>query len=126
MSDISIPTLKNEELEVSGSLQDKTIGVKLEGSSTVFQPDELRSYWKQVHAAALQAEVTRVAVDIGALEFMNSSGFSTLVEWLASILELDKESQYKVHFISNDQHDWQRRSMKAVQGLALDLVTVES
>ena len=126
MSDINLPTLKNEELEVSTSFQEREIGVKLEGSSTVFQPDELRKYWKQIHEAALQAQVARVAVDIGALEFMNSSGFSTLIDWLASILELEKGNQYRVHFISNNEHAWQRRSMKALQCLAMDLVTIES
>ena len=65
-------------------------------------------------------------VDVRELEFMNSSCFKSIVSWLTSIMELPPPEQYKVHFLSNPERLWQRRSLHALRSFALMLVTIES
>jgi hypothetical protein len=80
----------------------------------------------ELHDEARRLEVKRVVVDVRELEFMNSSCFKSIVSWLNSIMELEPDQQYKIHFRSNPERLWQRRSLHALRSFALMLVTIES
>ena len=43
-----------------------------------------------------------------------------------ALQEEDTADQYKVRYLSNAEYSWQRRSLHALQCLAVDLVTIET
>ena len=52
--------------------------------------------------------------------------FKVFVTWLAQVQELPTEKQYRIHFMSNPNMHWQRRSLAALSCFAVDLVTIET
>lgn len=126
MSKLEIPTFEADGLKVLPQLDDdKRLRISMSGSATSYRPDGLRGYLRKLHAEGLRLSVDEVAVDMKDLEFMNSAGFSTLIDWLVSLQEEEEGKRYKVRFVSSKEHQWQRRSLNALKCLAVDLVTVE-
>ena len=125
MSELGISAFDADGLHVLPQLDADGLRLRMSGSATSYRPDGLRGYLKTVHAEGLRLAVQEVAVDMTELEFMNSAGFSTLIDWLVALQEESEEKRYKVRFISSKEHQWQRRSLNALKCLAVDLVTVE-
>jgi hypothetical protein len=125
MTRLNLPPFRTEELNITPSQNGASIAVVVAGSATAYRPDDLRSYLQQLHSECIRVGAQEVAVDLRALEFMNSAGFSTFIDWLVTLQEEDRNSQYKVRYLSNSEYSWQRRSLHALQCLAVDLVSID-
>lgn len=87
---------------------------------------ELEKYFEDLHATATSTSPPRdVVLDLQAVDFMSSSCLSKLVSWLARIRDLDTAARYKVRIRSNPKIPWQKRSLRAVQFFAPELVTLD-
>jgi hypothetical protein len=126
MSDFNLAPFRTDELSIVPSISDRVVTLCISGSATTYRPDELRAYLQRFHAECMRVMVTEVAVDVRNLEFMNSAGFSTFIDWLVTLQEEDKKRQYTVRYLSNNEYTWQRRSLHALQCLAVDLVKIET
>ena len=127
MSELNLSNYEADGLWVEPKLSPEgAFTVNLAGSATAYKPEGLRRYLQQVHAEALRLQVPEVRVDLNELEFMNSAGFSTLIDWLVALQSVEPEKQYRVRFLSNSRHLWQRRSLNALKCLAVDLVTIDA
>jgi len=113
-------------LAAEGAFADGVITVRLAGCADAETKSEFDVFIEKVQGEALRLAATKVTVDLRELEFMNSSCFKTFVSWLANIRELDPSTQYRIHFLSNPEHHWQRRSLAALSCFAVDLVAVDS
>jgi hypothetical protein len=80
---------------------------------------------EEIHREACRLGVREVVVDLRALEFMNSSCLKSFVWWIGSIQKLELAKQYRIRFLAVTSRYWQRRSLGALAGLALDLVSIE-
>lgn len=125
MSELKLDRFIEEGLTLEPACDTGEMTVRLTGSATVYQPESLRRYLQLLHAENLRLGVKRVVVDLRELEFMNSAGFSAFIDWLVTLLEEPPERQYKVVYRSNAAYLWQRRSLHALQCLAVDLVSIE-
>lgn len=125
MSELNVGVFEEDGLKLEPAWADGEMTVTLTGSATVYQPEALRGYLQKVHAENVRLGARRVLVDLRALEFMNSAGFSTFIDWLVTLQEEPPEKQYKVVYRSNGSYLWQRRSLHALQCLAVDLVSIE-
>ncbi len=56
---------------------------------------------------------------------MNSSCFKSFVTWIGEVQDLQPDKQYRIHFRSNPEMLWQRRSLHALRCFAVDLITIE-
>lgn len=114
------------ELDVRADVAGPTLAVAFTGSAEMGVFDALKVIVARLHAAALAAKVTEVAIDFTKLEFMSSSCFKCLVTWIGDITDLEEARQYKLRFHSSSVHLWQRRSLHVLQTFATELVFVES
>jgi anti-anti-sigma factor len=123
---LQLPKLTVPVLTADAELADKVATIRFKGTADIEAKPELDHYVQKLHAEAIRLEVTKVAVDLRELEFMNSSSFKVFVTWLALVQELPAERQYRIHFLSNPSMHWQRRSLAALSCFAVDLVTIET
>jgi hypothetical protein len=126
MTALTLPSFANEEIKIEPRLRDDTLEVLVDGSSTSYSPEDLHAYLQELHTECIRLGICRVEVDLRNLEFMNSAGFSTFIDWLMALQAADKAKQYKVHYISSAEHAWQRRGLQALRCIADDLVSIET
>jgi len=115
------------DLRTETDLARTALTVKMIGSAESQVTTDLDRYLKRLHAAAVEAKVPEVVVDMRALDFMNSSCFKTFVTWINTLQEAgDGEGPYRVRFLADDKKHWQGRSLGALACFAVDLIRVES
>jgi CheY-like chemotaxis protein len=125
---LSLPGL----LMASGDFSAKAYGdsrrivVHLEGSADMLLTVDIGKLWKAAHDEALRSGVPELEVDFRDLEFMNSSCFKTIVNWLETLRETPPAKQYKVIFVLDRKQHWQMRTLRTLTSFAADLATVET
>ena len=105
---------------------DGVVSARVRGTADAECRAELDTFVKALHQQAAQHGVQKVVVDFRELKFMNSSSFKLFVTWLAQVNELPANAKYRIHFLSNPNLHWQRRSLAALSCFAVDLVTIET
>jgi len=106
--------------------EETAIHIVFNGTADFEAKTDLETVIKKLHTEAQALEVERVVVDFRELEFMNSSCFKVFVSWLAQVQEMPADQQYRIHFRSNPNLHWQRRSLAALSCFAVDLVAIET
>ena len=123
---LAVSPLQTDGFSSDVALEEDVVVVSLTGCADLKVWRGLGEMLTALHGEVRRLDKKRVIVDVRELEFMNSSCFKSIVSWLTSIMELEPEQQYKVHFRSNPERLWQRRSLHALRSFALMLVTIES
>ncbi|HEY5922083.1 MAG TPA: hypothetical protein VIV11_10455 [Kofleriaceae bacterium] len=123
---VQLPKLRSPVLSGDAEIVGTVITARFRGTADIEAKPELDQYVKALHDEALRVTATKVQIDLRELEFMNSSSFKVFVTWLAQVQELPAEQQYRIHFLSNPNMHWQRRSLAALSCFAVDLVTIET
>jgi anti-anti-sigma factor len=104
---------------------DDVVTVELVGNADLRAKKDLGAMLTSLHEEMTQSGASHVVIDVRQLEFMNSSCFKAFVSWLTDIMELPKEEQYRVKFLSNPDTLWQRRSLHALRSYALMIVSID-
>lgn len=125
MSAIDLPAVGAPELGAHAEHEGDTLTLRLSGTADMRVSEALERVLTRVHEEAQRLAVTRVRVDLCALEFMNSSCLKSFVTWISQDRDLAPEKRYAIHFISRPEILWQRRSLHALRCFAVDLITVE-
>jgi anti-anti-sigma factor len=99
--------------------------ITLSGNADLNVKVELERFMTAVHEEARRTGTKEVIVDVRDLEFMNSSCLKSFVWWISSVQALAAAHQYKITFVSSPSMYWQRRSLRALAGLAREIVAVE-
>ena len=123
---LQIPKLRAAVLAADETLADKTLTVQFRGTADVEAKPELDQYVEALHREATRIGVAKLTLDFRELEFMNSSSFKVFVTLLSQVQELPTDKQYRIHFLSNPNMHWQRRSLAALSCFAVDLVAIET
>ena len=123
---LELPNVQTPVLTTDASITDSVMTVHLRGTADLEAKPALDNYILAVHREARRLNVAKVAVNLRELEFMNSSSFKVFVAWLSQVQELPTEEQYRIHFLSNPNMHWQRRSLAALSCFAVDLVAIET
>src|SRR5688572_10299554 len=85
------------------------INVAFRGTSDLDNTQFLDALLFRLHSHALSSNVRKVLVDFRGLEFMNSSGFKSLVTWVRSAKDLEVGKQYRICFLPDAAAgSWQR------------------
>jgi hypothetical protein len=85
----------------------------------------LAPLFEVVHRTSLHEKRREVRVDLRGLRFMNSSSFKHFVAWIRSAGALPEGERYRIRFVVNPAHHWQRVSMHALSCFSVDEITVE-
>lgn len=100
-------------------------GVRFVGVISMRNPSEsVTPYLRRIHAAALQAGVKKLTVNLAQLRFMNSSSIRSLVDWVESIRREPEAKRYVLHFIAKRDVTWQHTTLSAVQCFGGEQVVV--
>ncbi len=126
MTVIELPTLQSEELRAETSHDESGVLVRLLGTAESASMKALDGFLKKLHAEAVGHKVSEVTVDLRQLEFMNSSCFKVFVTWIGELEGVERERQYKIRFLSDENKHWQRRSLGALGCFNVDLIRVET
>jgi hypothetical protein len=126
MNAVALPFVASADLFAAAHEVDGQITLRLWGTADLCVVEPLAETLSAVHRAALRLGTKRIAVDITALEFMNSSCVKCFVSWLAGVQSGRDTIPYSVHFISNPAMHWQRTSLRAIRCMVPDIVTVEN
>jgi len=87
---------------------------------------QLSSALEAAHADAISSAAERVVADLRGLEFASSSCLKAFVSWLQRVVELEGDRRYRIVFLANPRHGWQRRSLAALAAFGGDLVAIET
>jgi anti-anti-sigma factor len=123
---LKLSALETPVLSADVALADGVVTTHFRGTADIEAKPALDEFVAALHAEACRLSVTKVAVDLRELEFMNSSSFKALVTWLSQVQELPPDKQYRIHFVSNPSIHWQRRSLAALSCFAVNLVSIET
>jgi len=121
-----ITEISNADLRTRTEVDRASVTTKLLGNAETESSRELAAYLGALHQLASEWKLREVVVDLRALEFMNSSCFKTFVGWISSLQDAPVDLQYKVRFLADEKKHWQRRSLDALAGFAMDLIHVEA
>ncbi len=125
MSDLNLPTVSQGDFAIEAERDGQAIVVRFIGNADLRAREPLQNMLVALHAEAVRAGTQKVVVDFHRLEFMNSSCFKSFVSWIGEVHDLSAEQQYRIHFLSNPEMLWQRRSLHALRCFAVDLITIE-
>ena len=112
-----------EGLKASLVVDGTTVVAKFSGNAESDDYEPMAKFIGDVQTAATRANATRVVADLRELEFATSSCLKVLAGWVITIEE--QSAPYTVEFLSNPQHAWQRRSLRALEVCAPAVVRVK-
>jgi hypothetical protein len=99
--------------------------VKLSGTITQKDPsNDLASFFKALHTAALADNLSEVRADVSALTFVNSSAIRLFVDW-ATWLKNERGPRYTLLFVTSRNVTWQKTSFMALMSLAKEVLKIE-
>jgi hypothetical protein len=122
----TLAQIAREDFAASAELAESNIRVSFSGNADHVVLGDLEDFVPKVHAEARRARVSEVCVDMANLEFMNSSCFRTLVNWVGWIRRLPPEDQYFLRFAAAPSRHWQRPSLQALACFATHIVRLEN
>jgi len=89
--------------------------VVMKGTITTPNPGVVLNPWVEaVHLAVVQSQLKELRVDIQELEFCNSSGFKSFINWIERIQGLPEPQRYTLYFQLNPVRRWQKTSLLAL------------
>jgi hypothetical protein len=124
MSEQRLRLLSLQDLKVLPSYGGGGLTLAFHGTADMRHAGALQAFLQSVHLEAGAIRATEVAADLRELSFMASSCFKCFVSWLNSIRD-GSGPIYKVRFIANAQHHWQKRSLDALRCFAPVYTVVE-
>jgi anti-anti-sigma factor len=126
MSALALASVVDKHFSLASSLEGSSLRLRLVGNADMNSLATLQSYVARLHPEARRIKAAEVVLDFHELYFMNSSCLNVLVGWIKKVHELRPADRYKIKFLANSNLPWQRRSLDALRGLALDLISIET
>jgi hypothetical protein len=101
------------------------IVLNLAGSADATAASHLQLIIARVQLESRRHSTQEVTVDFRDLEFMVSSCFKSLLTWINRVKEAEAAGRYRIRFLSDPRHQWQKRSLRSLQAFSQDLVSIE-
>ena len=124
MSVLTLNPVASDGFRVTPTLDGARLVLVFSGSGDMNAIELLSRFLKHVHEEAQRLPATEVSCDFRQLAFMNSSCFKSFVVWIDTVK--NAAQRYQIHFLTNPDMHWQRRSLEALRRLAVNIVTIES
>ena len=125
MEALEVFAATTKDFTTEGGVDGESIVVRWKGSADLRAQEPLTQMLRGLHEEARRRRTREVRVDLTELEFMNSSCFKNVLFWINQVQELPTEARYGIRFLSNPTLHWQKRSLRALQAFAAELVSVE-
>lgn len=118
--------LKEERFQLQCQFKENSAVLAFIGKIDTQNPDKsLDPYFAQIHKKAVEEKIEQAECNLEQLEFLNSNGIKSIVNWILKIKASSKDEQYKVILVTNQEHTWQRSSINVLSLMAPDVVIVK-
>lgn len=118
--------LNEERFQVKCQFTKDNAELEFIGKIDTPNPDKsLDPYFLALHSRALTDRIQNAICNLEKLEFLNSNGIKSIVNWILKIKSSSKEQQYKVTLVTNQQFTWQRSSINVLSLMAPEIVIVK-
>lgn len=110
------------------SLENNNDGLTLVLSGDIDMRDtslELLPYLLEIHNALILNNIKDIRLNLINLNFMNSNGIKTLINWIMKLTEMPDDKQYKIIITANNNIAWQESTLPVLQKLFPDFIIVE-
>jgi len=110
------------------SLENNNDGLTLILSGDIDMRDtslEFLPYLLKIHNALIQNSIKNIRLNLINLNFMNSNGIKTLINWIMKLTEIPEDKQYKICITANNNIAWQESTLPVLRKLFPDFIIVE-
>lgn len=118
-------TLRTDGLSARAAFDAGVVRLAFEGSAGTSAEVELSQLLGRVHGESLRTGVREVAVDVRALDSLNSTCFKCFLTWIEAVRQSAAELRYRIRFVANPGLRWQQRSLHALTYFGGDLVSID-
>ncbi len=125
MSAASLPPVVDDRFSMETGADEHRALVRMTGDADIAAQAVVGPYLRRLHTELRQSRARLVSVDLRELQFINSSCIKAFVTWIAEIVKLACDEQYRVVFHSNPAFRWQQRTLKTLQAFAPTIVDIE-
>lgn len=122
----AVAPIDGETLHAAAFAESAGLRLRLWGAADMVDVPLLQSFLEAVAAEVRRARHGEVTVELEDLEFMNSSSIKCVLTWVMQVQNGPPGERYRVRFLSNPTHHWQKRTLPVVVVLAPDVAIVES
>ncbi|MGH7742122.1 MAG: hypothetical protein ACRENS_08875 [Candidatus Eiseniibacteriota bacterium] len=122
MTDAAFASLDKEGVRVNAARDGDRLGVRMSGTVESRDPGTLLdAYWIGLDQAVRMAGVREVELDLGGLDYMNSSGLLTLVRWITLV---KADPKYQILIRHDPNLTWQKTNVPVLAKLAPAVVRI--
>jgi hypothetical protein len=125
MSTVSFYKVNDSAFSAEALLDGNRITVNLTGSADSNAAAHLQLMLNRMQMQTRRQPTEEVVVDFRQLDFMVSSCFKSLLSWINTVSDSAEQDQYRIRFLSDSKYVWQRRSLRSLQALSHELVSIE-
>ncbi len=122
MTAATVTPVALEGFAIDPDLKEDRLVLRLSGTGDMAAVRHLDRCLKEAHALASSQQLDAVEIDIRALYLLNSSCLKGLVSYVYQVQS--GQPRYDVRFVTDQQLSWQPRSLKVIERLAPDIVSI--
>ncbi len=111
-------------LTVEGAFDGSHLTLLFKGEADMRDGAPLTTHLLEWHQQLLEKQSKQVAIDLRAVEFMNSTALGAFVKWVAEVQKLEKASRYQIILEGTQARRWQRASLHALASFAPENIQV--
>ncbi len=112
-----------DTLKLSTTEEKDRLTLLLTGTAEFKTPEQLLGALVTVHKRAIELSAKELRIDLGGVDFMNSTGLGALVGLIGE-RQKDAKSRYIIHLVGNSARRWQRASLHSLASFAPETITV--
>lgn len=125
MGKINIEELRAESANIKCAEVGNDVVLTFSGSIDMQDPGKvLDPFFERLHNQVINNQIKNIKADFFSLDYLNSSGIKSLINWLIKIPALPEGSRYKVSLLYNSDITWQETSLKVLALLVPSWVEV--
>lgn len=111
-------------LSVDGAFEGPVLKLQLSGQADPRDGGPLTAELLGWHQRMLSSHSNEVRIDVGGVEFMNSTALGAFVSWVGELQKMAATARYRINILGNPRRRWQRASLHALASFAPELISV--
>ena len=121
----ALAAIRKERFALIPSMHGRSLHIEFSGMADLSATATLPLFFNLVHREIQRQAIREVVVSMRDLSFLNSSCLKAFVKWIDAIDSCEDAFRYKLRFISNPKHGWQRRSLETLKSMSDGSVSIE-
>jgi hypothetical protein len=121
----SLSAIRKDRFALVPNMQGRALHIEFSGMADLSATATLPLFFNLVHREVQRQKIPEVVVNMRDLTFLNSSCLKALVKWIDAIDSCEDAFRYRLRFVSNPRHGWQRRSLETLKSMSDGSVSID-